>query len=139
MRRFLFVIFATMLLTSCFHHGENDAREAVDSFSVAYFNWRFADAMPFVTPQSTRWLRFAAAQVEQEDVDSLRAKRYAAEVKVDDVSSVDDTTKLATVIVRDFLAMDSIGRGPHAVPIDTFRIPLALTGGYWRVRLSRLP
>ena len=128
-----------MLLTSCFHHGENDAREAVDSFSVAYFNWRFADAMPFVTPQSSRWLRFAAAQVEQEDVDSLRAKRYAAEVKVDDVSSVDDTTKLATVIVRDFLAMDTIGQGPRAVPLDTFRIPLALTNGYWRVSLHRLP
>ena len=139
MRRFLFVIFATMLLTGCFQHGENDAREAVDSFSVAYFNWRFADAMPFVTPQSTRWLRFAAAQVNQEDVDSLRAKRYAADVKVDGISSVDDTTKLATVIVRDFIAMDSIGRSPRAVPVDTFHIPVALTSGYWRVKLSRLP
>jgi hypothetical protein len=128
-----------MLLTGCFQHGENDALEAVDSFSVAYFNWRFADAMPFVTPQSTRWLRFAAAQVNQEDVDSLRAKHYAADVKVDEVSSVDDTTKLAMVIVRDFIAMDSIGRTPRTVTVDTFRIPVALTDGYWRVSLRCLP
>ena len=139
MRQILFFFIAALSLTSCFHHGENDARDAVDSFSVAYFNWRFKDAMPFVTPQSKQWLRFAASQVDQEDVDSLRAKQYAAEVKVDDVSSVDDTTKLATVIVRDFLAMDTIGQGPHAVPIDTFRIPVALTKGYWRVSLHRLP
>lgn len=139
MRKILFFFIAALSLTSCFHHGENDARDAVDSFSVAYFNWRFKDAMPFVTPQSKQWLRFAASQVDQEDVDSLRAKQYAAEVKVDDVSSVNDTTKLATVIVRDFLAMDSIGRGPRAVPADTFHIPVALTGGYWRVDLRRLP
>lgn len=139
MRRTLIVLFVVSLLAGCSGHGVNDARETADSFSVAYFNWRFKDAVPFVTPQSVRWLRFAASQVGEEDIGPLRAKKFAAGIKVDDVSPVDDTTRMATVIVRDFLAMDTIGRGPRAVPVDTFRIPLSLTKGYWRVKLQRLP
>lgn len=137
--RKIFLFFLPLLLTGCFHHGENDAKKAVDSFSVAYFNWRFKDALPFVTSESARWLRFAASQVNQEDVDSLRSKRYAADVRVEDVSSIDDTTKLATVIVKDFIAMDSIGREPRTIPVDTFHIRVTLTNGFWRVHLRRLP
>ena len=137
--RNIFVFLLPLLLVGCFHHGENDAKEAVDSFSVAYFNWRFKEAMPYVTPHSALWLRFAASQVDQEDVDSLRAKKYAADVRVEDVSSVDDTTKMATVIVKDYIVMDSIGGSPRVVPIDTFRLPLALANGFWRVHLRRLP
>lgn len=139
MRKIFIVLFLALLFASCFSHGENDARDTVDSFSVAYFNWRFKDAMPFVSPRSTQWLRYAASQVGQQDLDSLRAKKYAAEVKVEDVSSIDDTTKMATVIVKDFFAMDTIGKGPRAVPVDTFSIPLVMISGYWRVNLNRLP
>ena len=137
--RKIFLFFLPLLLTGCFHHGENDAKEIVDSFSVAYFNWRFKDALPFVTPQSAQWLRFAASQVVQEDVDSLRSKRYAADVRVEDVCSIDDTTKMATVIVKDFIAMDSIGREPRTIPVDTFHIRVTLTNGFWRIYLRRLP
>ncbi len=128
-----------LITTGCGESSQNDPRSAVDSFSTAYFNWRFKDAVPCVTPQSEKWLRFAASQVVEEDIDSLRAKKYAADITVDDLSNIDDSTVIATLTVKDYLAMDTIGAAPHRVTKRQFHIPIRLIDGYWRVHLSRLP
>lgn len=126
-------------LGSCGHGGENSAKEAADSFSVAYFNYRFADAEPFATQGSRRWLSFAASQMTQEAVDTLRAMKYGAEVDVSDVDYQDDTTAVATVGVSNFMSIDSIGRHPRIVAEKQFVLPLVLRNDTWLVNLSALP
>lgn len=125
--------------TSCGHGGENSAEDAADSFSVAYFNWRFVDAQRFATEGSQRCLSFAASQVTQEDVDSLRSMAFGAETDVKDVTYKDDSTAEAIVEVKGFLAMDSIGKKPLMVNKKRFTIPLSLTGDKWVVNLKSLP
>lgn len=137
---YIFLVFCFLTsLVSCGHGGKNSAEEAADSFSVAYFNWRFADALPFVTQDSRRWLSFAASQVSQEDVDSLRAMLNGAEVKTKDVDYKNDTTAVATIIVNNFLSFDSIGRQPSVVAEKKFLLPLVLREDKWQVHLSTLP
>ena len=132
------MLFSAMII-SCGDEGNNDPRSVVDSFATAYFNWRFKEAEPCVTNESREWLRFAASQVDSEDVDSLRDMEYAATVEVEDIDDIDDSTALATVTVKDFLALDSIGKHPRRQAERKYQIPIALEGDYWRVRLKRLP
>lgn len=124
--------------SSCFHHEEDGACEAVDSFSTAYFNWQFGKAIHYVDDGSARWLRYAAAQVTQEDVDSLRAMPEGASVEVEDVV-YGDSLAMATVEVSNFLAFDSIGKAPHVVGKAAYKLPVRRADGHWKVVLEGLP
>lgn len=127
------------IILSCGHGGENSAEDAVDSFAVAYFNWRFADARPYATLQSQRWLSFAASQVTQQDIDTLRSMAEGAEIKTENVTYRDDSTAEATVRVRNFMALDSIGHSPHIVHETRFTLPLTLRNNQWLVNIEALP
>lgn len=136
---FVFLSMFSLFWSSCGHGGENSADDVADSFSVAYFNWRFVDAQHFATKTSQRWLSYAASQVTQEDVDSLRKMLSGAETNVEDVDYKDDTTAIAVVKVRGFLAMDSIGKAPRIIDEKKFTLPLSLVGDKWLVNLKGLP
>ena len=59
----LFII--PILLLSCEHVGsEREARDDVDSFATAYYNWQFK-AVKYCTRTSEPWLHFAATNVHQ--------------------------------------------------------------------------
>ena len=133
------VMFISTLVISCGKEGDNDPRTVVDSFSNAYFNWRFKEAISYVTFDSRKWLRFAASQVDAEDVDSLRSSEFAPSVEVVDMDCIDDSTAMATVKVTDFMVLDSIGKHPHNEAERNFKIPVSLSGNYWRVKLTHLP
>lgn len=128
-----------MLVISCGKEGDNDPRIVVDSFANAYFNWRFKEAISYVTFDSRKWLRFAASQVDAEDVDSLRSSEFAPSVEVVDMDCIDDSTAMATVKVTNFMVLDSIGKHPHNEAERNFKIPVSLSGNYWRVKLTHLP
>lgn len=129
----------SILSSSCGHGGDNTAEEAVDSFSVAYFNWRFVDAQRFSTAQSHRWLSFASSQVTQEIVDSLRSMQEGAGVKVESVDYTDDTAATAVVTVSNALTSDSIGIHPSIAGKRRYVLPLVLHGNRWKVDLTSLP
>lgn len=133
------VILVITMTISCGDGKRNTPEMVVDSFAVAYFNWRFKDAEPYVTYQSRKWLRFAASQVDSEDVDSLRAMEFAAAAEVDDIVEIDDSTALANVTIKNFIVMDSIGMHPRKETERKFEIPVAMEGNYWKVKLTHLP
>lgn len=123
---------------SCFHREEGGAGEAADSFATAYFNWQFGKAVRYVDAGSERWLSYAASQVTQEDVDSLRAMAEGASVDVKGVAYY-DSLAMATVAVSHFLAFDSIGKAPRVVDKATYKLPVKQVGGRWKVVLEGLP
>ena len=43
--------------------------ERADSFSTAFFNYQFKEAMKHVDEESEKWLQYVATNVTQEDVD----------------------------------------------------------------------
>ena len=68
---------------SCSRQEEGDTvKMSVDSFSQNYFNWKFQQAMPYVTHSSHQWLYYVASQVEQADVDRLRSMVQGAECQI---------------------------------------------------------
>lgn len=141
MRRIFFPIIALLFaVASCGNDGKEELSATVDSFSVAYFNWQFRRALPYADAASARWLSYAASQVGEDDVDSLRAMEQGAETEITNLQIHDgDSTAVATVRVRNFLAMDSIGEAPHVEQNKTFRLSVARRGGKWKVVLDGLP
>lgn len=133
------LILALCLLSSCRHEGsEGQLRQVVDSFSVAYFNWRFQHAVPYCTKESEVWLRYAASQVHQEDVDILRIQEQGASHAIKDIQYDGDSAHVL-LEVRDYLCMDTIGREGRLVSEAEFRLSLLCRGEKWKVCLHGLP
>lgn len=130
------------LLAGCQNHegSKEQLTTDVDSFATLYFNWRFPDALKYCTPESEQWIRYAASNVHQADVERLRNKGEDATVGIDDIQLGDDeTTAVASITVRNFLQMDTIGQEAHLVEQASFQLSLEKDQGKWKIRMANLP
>ncbi|MBQ5579339.1 MAG: hypothetical protein IIT40_10925 [Prevotella sp.] len=123
----MMVLGALFLLVACdFHAGSSrQLKKEVDSFAVYYFNWQFHHAVRFVTPESEKWMHYAASQVHQADIDLLQSKELPASCEINEVVySEDDKTAIAHVTIQNYLRMDTIGKAATIVNTAQFDIPL---------------
>lgn len=134
------VFFAAFPLIGCGKKGRADKslQESVDSFAVNYFNWRYADAARFCTEESGVWLRYAASNVVETDIDSLHAKPLGAEYAVTGVEYPTDTTAIVALRLGNVLVADTVGCPPHTVDKGSATVELRLRDR-WMVHLTSLP
>ncbi|MCH4147264.1 MAG: hypothetical protein LKG25_03675 [Prevotella sp.] len=115
-------------------------KENVDSFAVHYFNWQFKESLPYCTAESGKWLRYAASQVHQPDIDILRTKSEGAGYELGDITYHDDDTTANIIInVKNYLCMDTIGKAGRLTEKATFSIPLVYRGEKWKIKMEGLP
>ncbi|MGM9700110.1 MAG: hypothetical protein ACI3YX_01640 [Prevotella sp.] len=131
----------TMLLMGCGHEKTEDTiGMSADSFATMYFNWKLAEALPHCTGESQRWIRYAASQVCEADVDTLRSKDLPATVECTGVSYQEgDSTATAQIVVRHFWEMDQAGMGGRMVDEAPFTLRMVQQAGRWLVRMEGLP
>jgi len=136
------IITSTCALTGCQPHegSESQLRADLDSFATHYFNWHFPQATKYCTASSLPWLRYAASNVHQADVELLRNKSEDATIEINDITYGDDeVSATASVTVRNFLQMDTIGQEAHLVEQADFLLPMSIEGDTWKVRMANLP
>lgn len=129
------------VLSGCGEEEGSEAEDVAKAFGEAYFNYDFTTAATLATPESGRWLRFAASNVYEADVKVLRGMDEGAKVDVDDVVYCsDDTTAVATLSVSGAMVRDTIGVAGH-VDKDkrTYTFRLVKRGERWLVRMEDLP
>ena len=129
-------------LTGCqSHEGDDNQLEAdVDSFATYYFNWHFPKTLKYCTRSSEPWLRYAASNVHEADVERLRTKAEDATVEINDISFGDDgTSAIASITVHNFLQMDTIGQEAHLVDEAEFQLPMSMENNAWKIRMVNLP
>ena len=114
---------------------ENCAR----AFAEAYFNYDFLAAKELVTPESEKWLRFAASSITEEDVAQLNSMEQGAQAEVQDITLVDDSTSIAVVEVKEFLQKDSIGKAATIVDNAQFELVVLKREKKYYVRMEGLP
>lgn len=135
-----FAALLPLLFAACnsiLYTEEDRMRNNINNFASAYFNWQYKEALPFCTPESERWLRFAASNVTQEDVDLLRAQQEGASHKIDSINyDKGDTTATAYITVKNFLQADSIDTPAHMVKRARICIPLVLRNKKWLVKME---
>lgn len=115
--------------------------ERADSFSTAFFNYQFKEAMKHVDKESEKWLQYVATNVTQEDVDILRSQEEGASVSVDDIMFVDpqETNADIRITVHNFLWHDSIGKPGRIIDEAQFMLKAYQEGSDWRIRMEGLP
>ena len=129
-------------LTGCQTHegSEEQLKNNLDSFATYYYNWQFPKAVKFCTASSEPWLKYAASNVHEADVELLRNKEADATVEINDIDFGDDeVSAIADITVRNFLQMDSIGKEAHLVEEADFHLPMRIENGVWKIRMVNLP
>ena len=136
------ILASAYTLTGCQSHqgDENQLENDIDSFATYYVNWQFPKTLKYCTQSSEPWLRYAASNVHQADVDLLRTKAEDATVEINDIDFGDDeVSAIADITVRNFLQMDSIGEEAHLVEEADFHLPMSIENGVWKIRMVNLP
>ena len=130
-----------LVLASCNYVSSvnpSDAEDVANAFAESYFNLRYKNSLKYCTKESEQWISFAASQINEDDIKSLRGLEEEASVEVENVSG-DDAECHAKVIVSNYFEADTIGKTGHIVDEGVFDIMLVKEGNTWKVRMEGLP
>ena len=118
--------------------GDGAAREVARDWADAGFNCDYQDALDYVTPESEKYLRFAASNTTEHDLELLR-ERPAEIAVLDDFTEANDTLRVVTLQVRNLLSADITAKEPQLIESGTFLVTVVRRDGKWRVRMEGLP
>lgn len=125
-------------MSGCYRQStDEDPENVVDSFSEAYFNYDFSEAMKYTTPESQRWIRFAASNIYPADIEVLKSMETGASVQVTNIEDGEtDSMLVATVQVDGYMTRDTLGQSGRVVDGQVFQLPLVKRNGKWLIHLQ---
>ena len=135
--------FLSFLLVGCqlFDEGTPDAAEnTVTSWADAYFNFHYQDALEYTTPESGKWIRFAASNITEQDVAFIKNQDKNAQVEIIDRHMMaGDSTCSARIRVSNYVELGSFGQENKQVDNAEFQVILVHRDGKWLVKMEGLP
>ena len=122
---------ALMLMQISCTQSESETKKHIETttthFAEAYFNYDFKLALKYSAPESYKWIRYAATNVTESDLEKLRSKEENATVGIERIEMNNtDSTGIVTIKVNDYLCQDTIGQPGHIIECCTFRIPVVI-------------
>ena len=132
----LFAMAALLTACSIIEKDDNQATTVAEEWAEAYFNCDFHGAEALSTPESRRWLQFAASNTTQQDLDLL--KQHAAEVEATDYfPDANDTLRVVELQVSHYLSPTL--QEAKQEEEGLFHITVVKRKGEWKVRMEGLP
>ena len=133
-----------LLLLTAFQVGcdwGTESNQAVmniaQSWAEAYFNCDYHDAEQYITTESQKWLRFAASNTTEQDLQLLQAHDVTIETTDDTVCN--DTLHVVTLQVSNYLAPTALGDSVAIASQGVFQVTVVKRDGQWQVRMEGLP
>ena len=104
------LLLASFIFSGCKEETAEDMiEENLTTYATAYFNWDFPSAKGFATTDTKKWLTLLASQVTEKDISAIKDKEEPAKVEIEDIELYNnDETAKTTIVVSNFLCMDSI-------------------------------
>ena len=138
-RIFFSLICIAGFLTSCqlADDDETNAQNVAEKWAAAYFHCDFHDAAKYCTPESQRWLRFAASNTTQHNLDLLSAKPVNIDIE-DCYAANSDTLYIVRLSVENFLKPTALGDTTTQAD-GLFDLTLVKRDGEWLVKMEGLP
>lgn len=131
------IVAGSLWMGACGKSDKTQISEAAQPFADTYFNWQFPKAVSYCTSESRQWLSYLSSQVNQQDVDTLRAMTEGARCEVDGIDIADnDSTATVNVQVHHYLSMDTLGQTGHIIEKSKFIIPMVRRNSEWKVSPS---
>ena len=134
------VLALSLLLAACdmIQNDDNEATSTVVQWGEAFFNCDYHAAEALCTPESRRWLQFAASNTTQQDLDLL--KQHAAQVEATDFfPEANDTLRVVELVVCNSVKPTVAGEEPSQIDKAVFHTTVVKRNGSWLVRMASLP
>jgi len=139
MKQFIAVLSALLMIGCGGGLGDDSATHDVAvAWAEAYFNADYHTAEQYVTPESRKWIRFAASNTTEADLKLLNEQH--AEVEADGSSPlVNDTLHVVTLIVSNYLSATAFNEAPRQEEEGKFLVTVVKRDDDWLVRMEGLP
>ena len=127
-------------LTACsmLRKDDDQATAVAVEWGEAFFNCDYHAAEALCTPESRRWLQFAASNTTQHDLDMLR--QQAAQVEATEFfPEASDTLRVVELVVRNSVSPTIHGDESAQVEEALFHVTVVKRNGSWLVRMASLP
>ena len=127
-------------LTACsmLRKDDDQATAVAVEWGEAFFNCDYHAAEALCTPESRRWLQFAASNTTQHDLDMLR--QQAAQVEATEFfPEASDTLRVVELVVRNSVSPTIHGGESAQVEEALFHVTVVKRNGSWLVRMASLP
>jgi ketosteroid isomerase-like protein len=127
-------------LTACsmLRKDDDQATAVAVEWAEAFFNCDYHAAEALCTPESRRWLQFAASNTTQHDLDMLR--QQAAQVEATEFfPEASDTLRVVELVVRNSVSPTIHGGESAQVEEALFHVTVVKRNGSWKVRMASLP
>jgi|SRR5574344_189205 hypothetical protein len=122
------------------HTSDKQLNDEVNAFATSYFNYDFHGALSHCTPESRKWIVYAASNIHDADIDVLRNAKEGASVEIKDyVFDDNDSTGYALVTVNNYMRMDTIGKACQLISKSDFRLPIVMRNNKWTIKMEGLP
>jgi hypothetical protein len=134
------VLALSLLLAACdmIQNDDNEATSTAVQWGEAFFNCDYHAAEALCTPESRRWLQFAASNTTQQDLDLL--KQHAAQVEATDFfPEANDTLRVVELVVCNSVKPTVAGEEPSQIDKAVFHTTVVKRNGSWLVRMASLP
>ena len=135
----LLLFLAAILVAGCDvgMDGDQQAREVAGDWADAYFNCDFKDASGYVTPESQKWLQYAASNTTAEELKMLKDAGGARVSVNNSFDEANDTMRLVTLNVSNVLTTQQ--QKPVLAKEGIFKVTVVKRDGEWLVRMAGLP
>jgi hypothetical protein len=136
----LLLLFATaFIMAGCSvgNDGDQQAQNVAGAWADAYFNCDFKDASNYVTPESQKWLQYAASNTTEQDLKLLQEAGGARVTISDSFDEANDTMRLVTLNVTNCLTVQ--GQTSALTKEGTFKVVVVKRDAGWQVRMAGLP
>lgn len=137
-----FLFCAAILLSGCdfTNDHDNEAIETAVCWAEAYFNYDFHKAEEYVTLESGKWLKFAASNTTEHDLQLVQQNENGATVEVEDFfPEANDTLRVVSLRVSNFVNSALPAESAQLVDEGMFKVTTVLRDGKWKVRMEGLP
>ena len=140
-RLLLFAIsFMALGLASCSDSQDSEAAalETAERWAVAYFGYNYHEAERLSTPESRRWLQFAASNTTQQMIDLVNEQ--PVEASADDLLETEsDSMVQVRLVVNNYVQPALLGNDAERKDEGTFVVDLVRRNDGWLVKMACPP
>ena len=136
----LLLFFVAILTAGCDAgiDGDQQAMEVAGNWADAFFNCDYKDASGYVTPESRKWLQYAASNTTADELQLLQ-ESGGARVTVDEgFDEANDTMRLVTLKVTNSLK-PATQKDAELLKNAVFKVVVEKRDADWQVRMAGLP
>ncbi|MBQ8154436.1 MAG: hypothetical protein IJ069_12335 [Prevotella sp.] len=136
-----YLLFALVFLLGSCQISDNDTLDAVDkplsTWAEAYFGFDYEEALDYMTPESEKWIRFAASNITEKDVAFINEHNRNVKTEIiDRYIMAGDTSCSARIRVSDFVQLGFVGQEDKVIDQAEYQITLVKRDDKWKVKME---